>query len=745
VTQFTSILQRFKQNVDSSEDNNADLLRDADAARDGKEWGKAAALYKAYLALSPDHCAIWVQMGHALKESGNLEDAEDAYKRSLELDPKVADTHLQLGHLYKKLHQTTSAVSAYQEAFRLDPLLLDAYRELRDLGISVEEIVPTQGLSPARKSATFIDLSDVFFYLRHHATVSGIQRVQLGIARALIALGDSGRAGVSFLAERDGEHYVTIDDVFINELAKELSRNKVNHARLKDIMAVSIERGAYYQPISDDILLIMGAFWVLQNVAERIIALRRKGVRVGTLIHDIIPISHPEFCEKDLTDAFRSYFYSVLSVVNFILTVSDYSGRLVQEFMDEQGIPRAPILTLRSAHKTWDQGDRPAATLSPAVTKLLKDKYVLYVSTIEIRKNHTYLFRIWKRLVEERGAKAPRLVFVGRLGWRVQDLNSQLQSTDNLHGAIRILHDLSDYELSQLYRSAMFTVFPSFEEGWGLPVGESLIFGRPCVASNTSSIPEVAGDFVDYIDPFNLTDGYQKIARFIDDARLREERAAYIKENFIPRQWSDVAKDLIEIVQSATGYPDSLERVLQPPLLKAARRCRFGHGDDLASFIDSGDAGVVHFAFDTDWYPVEVFGRWMKGKDANVAFRVEYEEDEPILIVIEAHTVPWLQGTQLQISVNGVAYPVVQLRPGAKTVLRVHAVPLERRVLLEFRAVGEVSAGSDPRKDLWFGVGAVGYARLDDALARVMLLEELMFGMSEVVSLKSPPEPLRIV
>lgn len=62
----------------------------------------------------------------------------------------------------------------------------------------------------------------------------------------------------------------------------------------------------------------------------------------------------------------------------------------------------------------------------------------------------------------------------------------QLESTSYLNGTIKILHDLSDWELAELYRSAMFTVFPSFEEGWGLPVGESLIFGRPCIASNTS-------------------------------------------------------------------------------------------------------------------------------------------------------------------------------------------------------------------------------------------------------------------
>ena len=86
-------------------------------------------------------------------------------------------------------------------------------------------------------------------------------------------------------------------------------------------------------------------------------------------------------------------------------------------------------------------------------------------------------------MLQRQGKNVPRLVFVGRPGWRVRDLMDQLKLTTNLNNRILLLHDLSDSELVALYKAAMFTVFPSFEEGWGLPVGESLVFGRPCVAS----------------------------------------------------------------------------------------------------------------------------------------------------------------------------------------------------------------------------------------------------------------------
>ena len=366
--------------------------------------------------------------------------------------------------------------------------------------------------------------------------------------------------------------------------------------------------------------------------------------------------------------------------------------------------------------------------LSPAVAQLIKEDYVLYVSTIEIRKNHIYLFRIWKRLIEKMGKKIPKLVFVGRPGWRVNDLIDQLRSTDNLEGNIRILHDLSDRELSVLYRSALFSVFPSFEEGWGLPVGESLIFGRPCVASNTSSVPEVAGDFVDYIDPFNDNDGYKKILHFIEDREFLNRRARYIQENFKPRDWSDVARDMIEIVGSLIDDSSTPNKVIEPPRAVAGRMYRFGHRDDISRFIGRGDSAFVHFACDTGWDNVENFGRWMRGRNASLEFLTEQGGDEPIIIMLEIFTVGWLGATQLQVTVDETRYPLVKLVPGIRRFMLIHATPDSGRVALKFSAVGDIAAGADARKYLWFGVGSLGYAPSSDALSRIMLQEEILAG-----------------
>jgi glycosyltransferase involved in cell wall biosynthesis len=313
----------------------------------------------------------------------------------------------------------------------------------------------------AAENRVLLDFSDVFFYLRHHPTVSGIQRVQLGIAKAISEMRPSKRADILFVTEtEDGRKYLILEEIFIATLWKEFSGAKVEHSRLVTLMKTAVSRGSPYAPAQGDILLLLGASWVLENVAKRIIELRPQGVHAGTLIHDIIPITHPEFWEKALTDAFRMCFVSLLPAVEFILTVSDHSGHMVKTFLEMSKIHCPPIRTLRLAHKTWEAATASSISLSREVSELLKQEYVLFVSTIEIRKNHTYLFRIWKRLIQSRGKQVPCLVFVGRRGWGVDDLMAQLRFTNNLNGKVKILHDLPDMELAMLYKSALFTFFP---------------------------------------------------------------------------------------------------------------------------------------------------------------------------------------------------------------------------------------------------------------------------------------------
>ena len=132
----------------------AELVTPADRARDAGQWERAAQLYRKALDEDPTNPPMWVQYGHALKESGELRDpeklaqAELAYRRALSLDPVMADTYLQLGHVLKLQHKLEDAQAAYLRAFTLQPSMPYPVKELSELGWSEVEIAELERTLP---------------------------------------------------------------------------------------------------------------------------------------------------------------------------------------------------------------------------------------------------------------------------------------------------------------------------------------------------------------------------------------------------------------------------------------------------------------------------------------------------------------------------------------------------------------------------------------------------------------------
>ena len=113
-----------------------------DRARDAKDWPAAARAYRNALTLRPRLVHIWVQYGHALKESGFLVDAELAYRQALARDRVIGDSYLQLGHVLKKQGRLAEALDAYRHAYIADPDLDPAKTELRSHDIDYTQLVP---------------------------------------------------------------------------------------------------------------------------------------------------------------------------------------------------------------------------------------------------------------------------------------------------------------------------------------------------------------------------------------------------------------------------------------------------------------------------------------------------------------------------------------------------------------------------------------------------------------------------
>lgn len=315
-----------------------------------------------------------------------------------------------------------------------------------------------------------------------------------------------------------------------------------------------------------DIFLILGAAWSDPHFGERLRVIReRHGLRPVVLLYDLIPARRPEWCAHSLVRDFRHWLDTTLPQCSHMLAISKATAQDVVRYAGEEGLHLSgPVRAIPlgtgfglASEETPSQADQsmpPPGLPRPGT-------YVLFVSTLEARKNHALLFRVWRRLIRDLGREnVPTLIFAGRVGWLVADLMQQLDNTDWLDGKIRLLRDPTDTELHQLYRGCLFTVFPSLFEGWGLPVTESLMLGRPCVASDTTSVPEAGGVFARYFSPESTTDATAVIREIITSPDALAAWRQKVETEFPRVPWAASADAILDACAEAHAPRHGLTR-----------------------------------------------------------------------------------------------------------------------------------------------------------------------------------------
>jgi glycosyltransferase involved in cell wall biosynthesis len=296
----------------------------------------------------------------------------------------------------------------------------------------------------------------------------------------------------------------------------------------------------------DDVLVSAGLDWDFKDLDVLYQLKRSIGFRVVLFCYDLIPVLLPHACRAEVADAFPRYFADVAWCADTVLCISKSSQRDFEAFIEDIGAPK-PRTELVQLGSTLDTRD-----VIGSVEHLVREPFILFVSTIERRKNHEVLYRALVRLAEQ-GRPLPTLVFAGMHGWGVDDLMNDLKRDPRVRSKIVLLNHVTDAELAGLYRNTRFTVFPSLYEGWGLPVAESLAHGRFCLSSNTSSLPEVGGEFVELLDPWDVNGWAERMAFYIENPEEVAKREQTIRQCFTPTPWETTAKTVLESALSLAG------------------------------------------------------------------------------------------------------------------------------------------------------------------------------------------------
>jgi glycosyltransferase involved in cell wall biosynthesis len=252
---------------------------------------------------------------------------------------------------------------------------------------------------------------------------------------------------------------------------------------------------------------------------ERLAWARARGMLVGALLYDLIPVTHSRFCAPDIVDRFPEYLEG-LAATDAVWAISGESLRQFELYLAKHLLPSP-----QQGEAVWlpaQFGARPRATAPAEAPSAGDEIYALCVGSIEPRKNHRILIEAFQNLMRRCPDVPLRLVLAGHRFGGADELAEWVGRVAREDPRITWTGLVSDEGLADFYESAAFTVYPSLVEGYGLPLVESLWMGRPCLCHSGGVMAELAAGggclTVDMTDVIAIEQGLEQLAR---DAGLR--------------------------------------------------------------------------------------------------------------------------------------------------------------------------------------------------------------------------------
>jgi glycosyltransferase involved in cell wall biosynthesis len=220
--------------------------------------------------------------------------------------------------------------------------------------------------------------------------------------------------------------------------------------------------------------------------------LTRTGAQLVAFVHDMIPVTHPEYARPGIPELHLLRMQTVAALASGVIYNSADTQREFSPLLPQAGRMPAGIVAPLGL-------DVPRR--APAATDDVP--YFVLLSTIEPRKNHLLLLNLWRDLVQEMGPATPRLLIIGRRGWENENVIDMIERCEPIRGVVEEINELGDVDLAGRLAGARALVLPSFAEGFGLPVAEALAAGTPVLCSDLPALREVGGDVPEYLHPLD--------------------------------------------------------------------------------------------------------------------------------------------------------------------------------------------------------------------------------------------------
>lgn len=262
-------------------------------------------------------------------------------------------------------------------------------------------------------------------------------------------------------------------------------------------------------------------------------------VKKITVVHDMSPVIHSQW--HPFLSAFlqKIFLPSIIRKADLVITNSSFSKSEIERLI------KISSQKVVFAHLGISEIFKP--TVKPSIQGQygIYKKYILYQGTIEPRKNLLNLIRAYELYRHANPQSNIQLIISGKTGWKATKVIKK--KYDSLYrDDIILLGYVERNDMPALYSGASLFVYPSFYEGFGLPVLEALACGIPVIASNSSSIPEVADRFAKYFDPHNIQDISNCIEEGLERLHKKEEQIEFASSF----TWENTARKVLEAVKA---------------------------------------------------------------------------------------------------------------------------------------------------------------------------------------------------
>ena len=251
-------------------------------------------------------------------------------------------------------------------------------------------------------------------------------------------------------------------------------------------------------------------------------------------IHDLTYKRFPELLQKETLDNLEAQMTREVARADAIVCVSEATRADLLAFYE---LDSRRAVTIHSG-----LGSLP----DPAPAVNLPPKYILFVSTVEPRKNLTVLLDAYAEL-RRSGAYDGALVVAGKVGWKAEAVARRLREPGVVH-----LDYVKPEVLATLYRGADLFVFPSIYEGFGFPMLEAMTNGVPVIAAKSSSLPEIGGEAALYFQPSDASELADAMRRVLGDAALRADLAERGRARAARFRWDAAARQTVSVLRAVS-------------------------------------------------------------------------------------------------------------------------------------------------------------------------------------------------